>query len=159
MDVKRVSEWLLHQHIIVTRDDKSKKMVMLKEDSYESFILQYIADSKAKHLLNNPTSKLAVKVGKFFQKPNLPSFIGKKKVPNPACPRIFSFIKTHKNPVSARPIVEKQHSPTFYLEKSLAMWCTCKLEGYRSSFKSSQEFLDRLHSVSIKGTEIISVLD
>lgn len=76
-------------------------MVMLKEDRYESFIMQYIADSKAKVSVNNPTLKLAARVAKFLKKPDLPSFLDKKKVFNVACLRIFAFIKTHKNPISA----------------------------------------------------------
>lgn len=158
-NVNQVLSWLLRAEITLTREDKSKKLVMLKKDTYERFIQQFIIDSKADTLTKDPTLKLDAAVSKFIKNPMLPSFLDKKRVPNPACPRIFTYIKTHKDPISARPIVEKFRSPTYYLEKTVAKWCQSKLDDYPYTINSSQEFLGRLRLVNTNGAEVMSVLD
>lgn len=103
---------------------------MLKRETYEDFINQYIQDSRAEVLDRNPTEGLAMKVNRLLKHPNLTTFIDKNKIIDLECPRIFAFVKMHKEPPTARPIVEKMRSPTFNIEKQLAKWCNGILGDY-----------------------------
>lgn len=75
-------------------------------------------------LNQDPTEKLATKVEKLIKHPHFPSSWKVRKQDTPARPRLFAYLKTHKNPMQARPIVEKRLAPTYYLEKSIANWCS-----------------------------------
>lgn len=70
--------------------------------------MDFIQATGTERLNSDPTLKMANKVLRLLKRPNLPLYLVKQKVHNPACPRIFAYVKTHKNPVSARPIVEKR---------------------------------------------------
>lgn len=80
-------------------------------------------------------------------------------VVNPASPRIFAYIKMHKEPPAAWPIVEKLHSPTYYLEKHLARWCNAFLAPYPYNVSSSADFLMRLRQICPSENSFMTVLD
>lgn len=76
-------------------------------------------------------------INRLLKHPNLPTFINRVKITNPACPRIFTFVKTHKEPPTVRPIVEKRQSLTFNIKKQLAKWCSNILDNHLYTVNSS----------------------
>lgn len=157
--MRQTLEWIADQQITITRDDKSRKLVMLKKETYDNYIKQYIRESKAEVIAKNPTDALVAKVNRILKHHNLPNFISRTKIINPACPRIFAFIKTHKEPPLARPIVEKRRSPTYNIEKFLAKWCNVILANYNYSINSSCDFLERLRRIRLADDEVMTVFD
>lgn len=69
------------------------------------------------------------------------------------------YIKTHKDPVTARPIVEKMCSPTYHIEKHLAKWCLTFLNPYQFSVFSPNEFLDKFRGLRQSSGNDMTILD
>lgn len=46
------------ENIVITRDDKSKKLAILRRETYSNFLKKFIEDSKAIPLDKDPTRKL-----------------------------------------------------------------------------------------------------
>lgn len=157
--VRQTLDWLNYEGLTMTREDKSKKVVLLKKSSYDLHIMKFIQDSNAEILPKDPTLALSAKINKLLRHNNLPNYICRSKIVNPACPRIFAYIKTHKNPIAARPIVEKMHSPMYNIEKSLAKWCHAFLTPYPMVVSSPTEFLGKLIQLRPTSENEMTVLD
>lgn len=121
--------------------------------------MQFIQDSNAEILPKDLTLALSAKVNKLLKHSNLPGYICKSKIVNPACPRIFAYIKTHKDPIVARPIVEKMRSQTYNIKKSLAKWCYSFLTPYPLNVSSPTEFLDKHRQLRPTSHNDMTVLD
>lgn len=114
-------------------DDKSKKkikLVFLKRDSYVKYIEQCIEEMNAEELVLDPTEEQQRRVFRLNRRKDLPDFLKFSCVKNPSCPKFFASIKLHKQPITARPIVERFYAPTYSLEKKLAAWCRTQMKGY-----------------------------
>lgn len=118
--IKQVHQWLQTNDLSVTREDKSKKLVILERQIYDGYIDEYIRLSEAEVLDRYPTSSLVKKWNRLLKNKNIPDFMKGKKISNPACPSLFAYAKTHKTPLTFRPIVEKCRSPLYNLEKATA---------------------------------------
>lgn len=64
----------------------------------------------------DPIRALERKLVKFTKNKGVSDFLKMKRIPNPACPRLFANVKTHKTPLAFRPIVEKCKSPLYNLD-------------------------------------------
>lgn len=121
--------------------------------------MQYIQDSKADILPKDLTMALSAKVNKLLKHNNLPDFICKSRIVNPACPRLFAYRFFMHFDVTARPIVEKMCSPTYNIEKCLAKWCHNFLTPYPFSISFPTEFLSSLRQLSPSSNNDMTVLE
>lgn len=109
MQIKKTLRWLKEGKYRIAREDKTKKMVLLGEEMYESFIHKHIEESEAVEIKHDPTLKLARRVGNLVKDPQFLQIWKIAKQEKPTCPRLFAFIKVHKTLVEARPVVEKEN--------------------------------------------------
>lgn len=109
--------WLSDEAITCTRDDKSKKLVFLKRASYVKYIEQCLEEMKAEELPGDPTEEQQRRVFRLSRRKDLPDFLKFRCIMNPTCPRLFAYIKLHKQPITARPIVERFFAPTYPLRE------------------------------------------
>lgn len=146
-------------NITVTREDKSKKIVFVKEAIYNQHLEEYINETGAEMLNRDPTQSLDNKWSKIRKRKNLPDFLRTKRIPNPACPNLFAYAKTHKSPVTYRPIVEKCRSPLYNLEKAMAKWVNNKLADYNYVVNSTTGFIQKLKNLQLNGGETFITCD
>lgn len=59
--IKRTVDWIEENYLIVTRE-KSKRLVLLKEDLYDQMLEQYILESHAEKYIRIPHLILPVKL-------------------------------------------------------------------------------------------------
>lgn len=145
--LKRTLWWLKNNQYSITREDKNKKMVLMKKADYHSFLYDYICTMQPTEILADPTKTIATKLDKIIKNKDFPSFWNVPKQEAPACLRLFAFIKTHKIPVQAMPIVEKRQAPTYQFEKVLAKWCNKTLGQIDTSITITTSVLERIRAM------------
>lgn len=88
--------------------------------------------------------KLARRVNNLVNNKNFPEIWKQRRITASVCPRLFGFIKTHKDPISVRPIIEKRKAPTYALEKALAKWCLNKLKVMQFTSNTAYKVLESI---------------
>lgn len=157
--VKRAAKWLNDNDIVCARDDKSKVMVLLKRETYNNFINEFLVESKCIRLDHDPTETVEKAVQKILKSKKHPQFLRGAYCKSPKSPRLFAFIKRQKNPLEARPVVEKRSAPTYEMEKRIAKWCTARMKDYKWAITSSVQLIDSLLEVGPLPEEILTVYD
>lgn len=150
---------MVNESVVCTRDDKSKKIIFVPEDMYTDLLSDFIAQSNLLLLDYDPTDKITGKVASLLKSDTFPDVWKVKNVNCPHAPRLFGYIKTHKNPVSIRPMVDKVSSPLYELEKTIAAWAAQCLKGYKYTITSLLDFLDRFLQYGLFPNESYSILD
>lgn len=112
--IDRTIWWLKEYDLIITRKDKTKKMVLMYTAQYDSFLQDYISKTNPRLLTTDLTIKIA-KVERIVKNKMFPEIWRMEKITAPVCPRLFGYMKTHKFPLAMRPIVEKRTAPTYHL--------------------------------------------
>lgn len=120
--IRKTFQRMRENQYIITKEDKMKKMVLMMKQKYESFLLDYINEIKPEQLSLDPTDNIARKINNIVKNKNFPQFWKVQKSEAPVALRLFAYIKSHKTPVEARPIVEKRNAPTYQLERAIAKW-------------------------------------
>lgn len=146
-------------NLIMTREDKTKKLVLLKKETYDEFLQEYIRESGAVMLEKDPTKSLEIIVNKLIRHKKFPEVWKVKNQEAPICPKIFAYIKVHKNPISYRPIVEKRKAPTYELEKAISKWCNNILGETDNSTKITSEVLNKIKALDISNNNILTTYD
>lgn len=126
---------------------------------YNNMLSDYVTTSDAVLIPDDPTLKLQNRLATLLRKKDFPSCWYCKPLPNPACPPLYAFIKTHKNPISICPMVDKTLSPLTPLERKLAKWCNRILSSYHLTVSSSAQFIQRLSSYTLNDDDTMVVAD
>lgn len=159
LDIRRMLRWLQDENYILTREDKTKKIVLMTKDCYDEFLFKHIESTGALEINQDPTEKLANKVERLVKDKRFPQIWTVRKQNAPACPRLFALVKTHKTPIDIRPIVEKRLAPTYYLEKAIAAWCNNILGNINSSTMVMATVLSRLRALKVNDSDIFTTYD
>lgn len=115
--IRYTKDWMRDNSITCTRDDKSKKIIIIHQDVYHSLLEDFITNSNSIELMQDPTDKYDNKVNALIRSKGFPKTWKVERVDCPFAPRLFGYIKGHKNPISIRPMVDKKSSPVYELEK------------------------------------------
>lgn len=62
IDLKRTLDWIRNKGYTITREDKTKRIVLMKRLEYDSFLINYINHTNANQTLVDPTPKLAARL-------------------------------------------------------------------------------------------------
>lgn len=131
----------------------------MEKSRYDEYMNNYLRKSGAKLLNKDPTTTLEGKWDKIRQKKEPTRVPESSKIANPACPRLFAQVKTHKTPVTFRLIVEKCRSPLYNLERKLAKWFNLKLSNYNYGLSFSISFLQKLKRTDLDRNETLATYD
>lgn len=71
--IRKTNKWIEDNNIVVTREDKSKKLVLMHRKEYYEFLEKYIRDTKPKILPGDPTLKMAARVNSMVSDKNFPT--------------------------------------------------------------------------------------
>lgn len=71
----------------------------------------------------------------------------------------MEYVKSHKDPISIRPMVDKVSSPLYKLERAIAKWTVPHLQPYKYTVSSSLDFLDKFLQLGPFLNESYSILD
>ncbi|XP_023222115.1 uncharacterized protein LOC111623680 [Centruroides sculpturatus] len=150
--------WGRDNRITFTKADKTKALVVMKRDTYERGLREYIEDTRCVEQESKTIEKLHTRV-KRFSKSALAKSLGMQDIvmDAPDTPKLFAFAKTHKQGQKLRPVVDKAKSPTRKLEAALHRIIAPQLQGYRYTISDSSELIEIL-----KHTEqpaCISIMD
>lgn len=156
--VRRTLQWMKENQYVVTREDKMKKMVLLTKEKYESFLNEYIDDTKLEQLHADPTDSIMRKLEKIM-KNRLPHFWKVRRNEAPVTPRLFAYIKSHKQLIEARPIVEKRGTPTYQLERTIAKWYSGILGEMETSTTVATSVLSRIRNTGTNQEDIYTTYD
>ncbi|XP_067142838.1 uncharacterized protein [Centruroides vittatus] len=147
--LRRTSRWLRHNRITLVRADKDKRLVLMKRDTYERHLNEYIRETQCTEVQEDYIDKLQSRVkrlanSKLASKLNLKNII----VDAPYAPKLFAFAKTHKQEQKLRPVVDKARAPTRILEKATHNLLTTHLEDYEFTISNSIELIQQLKTLS-----------
>ncbi|XP_067135087.1 uncharacterized protein [Centruroides vittatus] len=128
--------------ITLVRADKTKAMVIMKQQTYEKLLVDYINLTQCKKVENSNVEKLQNRV-KRFAKTKLAKRLDNKNIvlDSPDAPRLFGFAKTHKQGMQIRPVVDKTRAPTRKLEDVMHAIIAPHLEDYEFSISDSLELI------------------
>ncbi|XP_023211864.1 uncharacterized protein LOC111614730 [Centruroides sculpturatus] len=160
-DILYTKRWLKANNLIAARADKSKQIVVMKKQTYDKALEEYIkktecikTSSKIVEAIDRRVRKLeGTKLAKVLP------FIRKCRNPRPGIPRLFAFAKTHKEGKEIRPIVEKHKAPTFFLEKRLQEYISSLMESSNLVAKDPVMVVKELQDITLMDEEVGTVLD
>lgn len=112
VNINKTIKWMRENNYTLTREEKTRKMMLLERECYENFLQEYLSETGAVELDKDPMFNLQMKVEGILRNRSFPQIWKVLKQEELACPRLFAYIKVHKTPVAARPIVEKRLAPT-----------------------------------------------
>ncbi|XP_067123354.1 uncharacterized protein [Centruroides vittatus] len=158
--IRRTKKWLAEERIILLRADKNRALVLLKEETYKTMMMQYIADTECEQVTDNYVNKLQARVVRFTSTPLAKAQgLDRAVVASPDTPRLFAFAKTHKPTPALRPILDKARAPTRILENKLHRILAGHLEQYALTVKNSRELVDALKHTQLTESAHLTVLD
>ncbi|XP_023232808.1 uncharacterized protein LOC111632569 [Centruroides sculpturatus] len=117
-----VRRYLSTSNMRLLISDKDKKFVLCREEDFLRRATDFLNQSQAVILPEDPTPAVLRKTKKIITLPGVTSVLSGRLDPpsNVACPRLFFEAKTHKESWLLRPLVNKRSHPTYFLEKALA---------------------------------------
>ncbi|XP_067121042.1 uncharacterized protein [Centruroides vittatus] len=158
--IKNAKEWLHTNKVVLIKADKSKGVVLLKRDSYNHKLQDYIRDTECQRAPDKYLESLQQRVKKFVSTPLARKLcMHNSVVQAPRTPRIFAFGKTHKPNCQIRPVIEKCGSPTFELEKQLVRFIQPRLQDHPYTINNSIQLVDMLRNISLEDNEFMTVMD
>ncbi|XP_023239065.1 uncharacterized protein LOC111637733 [Centruroides sculpturatus] len=147
--LRRTVRWMKLNNITLVRADKTNTMVLMKRDTYERGLQEYISLTQCERVEESFIDKLHSRV-KRFTHTNLAKRLElvNVAVDSPDIPKLFAFAKTHKTGQQLRPVVDKARAPTRKLEKAIHTLLTPHLEDYPYTISSSMELIAQLKNVT-----------
>ncbi|XP_067141704.1 uncharacterized protein [Centruroides vittatus] len=157
--LRRTSEWMQRNGIILTRADKSKTLVLMRRSTYRQGLREYINIIQCEKANENVVDKIQNKVKRFANSKLAKRLaLGNIIVDSPDTPRLFAFAKTHKMGQQLRPIVDKIRAPTRKLEKAIHNLLSPHLKDYPYTIDNPVELIHLLRVVP-STPQYITVLD
>lgn len=68
IDLKRTLDWIRNKGYTITREDKTKRIVLMKRLEYDSFLINYINHTNANQTLVDPTPNILHSEEKYTNK-------------------------------------------------------------------------------------------
>jgi hypothetical protein len=104
----------------------------------------------------DPTNKIVRRTTSLIKKSDIPEEVTKKLIPHASAPpRLCGLRKIHKKDIPLRPIVNCIASPTYALAKYLAGLLSPFVGQSNHHIKTSEMFVQNLHSISLQETDIL----
>lgn len=157
--LRQILSWIEDKNLTVTREDKTKRMVLLDKELYNSFLNNYIEQTQPKILNLDPTQKLARTISRITRNKLFPEIWKVDPVEASLCPRLFGYVKTHKSPLTLRPLVEKRNAPTYNLERVLAKWSMAILGETDISSTTTTRVLEHINKIEWNQGDILATFD
>jgi len=121
-----IKEKLKRDGLIMAKADKGEALVLMTKDQYEQKLLDFLHQAGAspmdyKFSIHNESIRGKIRKAQFL-------ITGPQKsrkrfyVMNPAFPKIYGQVKTHKSGYPIRPVVAFFTDPSFHLAKFLTEW-------------------------------------
>ncbi|XP_067118750.1 uncharacterized protein [Centruroides vittatus] len=160
-DIRYTKGWLKENNLIAARADKSKQIVIMKKQTYDRALEEYIRKTECIKVNSNIVQTIDRRVKKLEETKlaKILPFLRKCRNPRPGLPRLFAFAKTHKEGKEIRPIVEKRKGPTFLLEKRLQEYVSALMESNKFVVKDPVMVVKDLQSITLMDEEVGTVLD
>ncbi|XP_023223630.1 uncharacterized protein LOC111624892 [Centruroides sculpturatus] len=156
--LRRTVRWMKLNNITLVRADKNKSMVLMKRDTYERGLQEYLTLTHCDKADEGFIDKLHSRVKRFAGSGLAKRLaLGNLVVDSPDVPKLFAFAKTHKPGQQLRPVVDKARAPTQKLEKAVHTILAPQLEGYQYSIASPVELLTQLKEIT--SYQYVTVLD
>lgn len=76
-------------------------MVLICREEYDGFLEEYLK-TNPKPLSEDPTLKVEAKVDKIVNNKKFPQIWKHNRITAPICPRLFGYVKTHKDPIAMK---------------------------------------------------------
>lgn len=159
LKVERTRLWLKDNSLTCTREDKTKKIVIMPNSQYDDMLNHYKTTSGAIPIDTDPTYTLHNRLATLLRRKDFPTCWKCKFLSNPSCPPLYAYIKTHKQPIAIRPMVDKISSPLTPFEKKLAAWCNRFLLSYPLTSTSAWHFIQDLFSYNLESDDMMLVAD
>ncbi|XP_023209350.1 uncharacterized protein LOC111612376 [Centruroides sculpturatus] len=158
--IKNAREWLHKNDVVLIKADKSKRVVLIKRNSYNQKLQEYIRDTECKPAPDKYLESLQQRVKKFSSTP-LARYLRMHNsvVQAPRTPRIFAFGKTHKPDCHIHPVIEKCGSPTFAIEKQLVKFIRPRIQDYPYAINNSVQLVDKLRNINLEDNKVMTVMD
>ncbi|XP_067143294.1 uncharacterized protein [Centruroides vittatus] len=146
--LSQASEWIKSNDIVVTRADKARIMVLMKQDTYERELNEYLSTTQCTEMETNWVDKTQARV-KWFANTKLAKKLNMRNIitDDPDVPKLFAFAKTHKQGHELRPIMDKGRAPTIKLEKSVHNMLSTHLNDYQFNISSPKELIQKLKGI------------
>ncbi|XP_067124879.1 uncharacterized protein [Centruroides vittatus] len=159
--IKLTKGWLRKNNLITTRADKSKALVIMKRQTYNNALEEYIQKTECERVDEKIIDSVDRRVKKLEKAKltNLLPFLKNCRNPRPGIPRLFAFAKTHKEGKEVRPIVERCRGPTFFLEKRLHKFLTSQLENNIYVAQDPRDVVNEIQDLILMEDEVGTVMD
>ncbi|XP_067134109.1 uncharacterized protein [Centruroides vittatus] len=159
--IKLTKCWLRENDLVTTRADKSKTLVIMKRQTYNDALDDYIKKTECERVDEKIIDSVDRRVKKLEKAKitNLLPFLKNCRNPRPGMPRLFAFAKTHKEGKEVRPIVERCRGPTFFLEKRLHRFLTSQLENNVYVAKDPRDVVNEIQDLILMDNEVGTVMD
>jgi hypothetical protein len=116
--IRNIKEKTETHNLIVTRADKGKTIVIMKQQEYTKHIEEFINENNYTLLQHNLTKQHQKTIMNTINKCNIhinKSNKHKFYKPKTEAPTLSATIKIHKNPIKIRPIVNWKNAPAYQL--------------------------------------------
>ncbi|XP_067120757.1 uncharacterized protein [Centruroides vittatus] len=160
-NIQFTRRWLRVNDLMATRADKSKLLVIIKRQTYNKALEDYITKTeceKVEYKLIESIDRRVKKLEGTKLNTILP-FLKKCRNARPGMPRLFAFAKTHKEGKEIRPIVEKHKGPTFILEKRLHRFISSQLDNSALVAQDPAKVVEEIQNISLMEEEVATVFD
>ncbi|XP_067124886.1 uncharacterized protein [Centruroides vittatus] len=159
--IQFTKRWLRVNDLIATRADKSKLLVIMKRQTYNKALEDYITKTeceKVEYKIIESIDRRVKRLAGTKLNTILP-FLKKCNNAIPGMPRLFAFAKTHKEGKEIRPIVEKRKGPIFILEKRLHRYISSQLDNSALVAQDPANVVEEIQNLSLMEEEVATVFD
>lgn len=161
---------LRKKKLIITKADKSNKVIVYDENQYERLVVKTIENGPYTVVDENPLKDMIKEVNHSLEKHshvlcNNPTIELKHwKVSNPTVPRLYALGKNHKpldpdGDMKMRPIASNINAPSENIAKKLSKIFNSMTPPKGKSVKNGTEFANLVHNMEIKRTEDMGSYD
>jgi hypothetical protein len=161
--LKSIKQKLVDSNLTLTRADKGKTLVIIKNKELHNKILSFTNENRLKRLNTDPTTKFQKKVKEVIKKCNTiidRSSKFKYIQIKPQAPILNVAVKFYKDMAPIRPIVNYRNAPSYYIGKIPANWLKQNLDlPFKYNFKNSIECAERIKEPNIQPTYKMLALD
>ena len=157
----KIRNLLQQNNLTMVKADKSKAIVIIDKISLEEKIRCFLQENKITQLSKDPTDKYHKQIQQMIKSCNtLIDRHTQKYLTNikPIAPRLRVCLKTHKEEIPIRPVVNNKQSPSYktakFLNKKL---CNLINLPHTYNIKNSQELAEELIKIQVdKNTRMIT---
>jgi len=160
-----VRKFLKDNNLVLATADKGETLVILTRVQYEQKMVSFLHQSGAtthnySTKTNNTNTRKLTQDAQYVITGSRERRERQFYIQNPALPKIYGTIKTHKSDFPIRPVVAFFTDPTYKLAKYLADWFRLS-SGFNPSYtvKNSAELAGLLHPLKFPPTAKLISLD